>query len=792
MSKPEFPATADRMQAAYNAWLADNTSGDRELERFLNRHAKRADAPVVVRDRDGGRAAIAAWLHRQLAKGPERLFYHFPDACRDARRPAVLVRRLLDFLKRLEGFREPIPASADAQIEILPNWLARAAARDRLVVVIPHLDALEGVDEGAVLDWLPEFLPAAVRLVVGVAGDAAQRAAVGRGFQSIDAAAQEPLSLPAVELPEALAAVWASRYGLSEAELESLGLAVPQAAGTLLYQVDDRYVLSGAEVQDAVRRHLLPDGVERQQMHVRLAERCFSGKLTARGLDELPWQLAEAAHWEALWEVTLQPAVLEALLEPGWREELVTLWPQLAELEQVCTRYAAALDTWAGDLEPRRLASLIYRLALALEDAGAPGESVLPLLDRAVALKAELDADERIGLRVALAVTLADGQASEQARQELEALLAEAESTLGADAAATRNTRHALATQFEYAGDLAAAASLYRRTLECREQALGGQRHVALIPHLINLAAVLKADNAFDAAKPLYQRALSIAERSYGNAHPTTAACLDNLAGLLYAGQDFTAAEDYYQRALGIAEQAFGPAHPATAASAHNLGTVMDAREQFKAAEELFRRALDIRQAVYGDDHMDTASSLHNLAGVLDAMGRYPEAEPMYRRAVETWEKVVGKEHPATATSVNNLADLLREKGDYAEAEGLYRRNLETWSRLLGEQHPHTVMTRAELAGLYADQGDAVRAEPMLREAVDQTGQIMGVDNMQHINAVTRLAALLRQSGRVDEAKTILRQVSRQVEGKVGLLSPALQKLQRHLEALDVNSDRLH
>ena len=790
MSEGGFPDTAGQVHEDFNAWLEARAERDRDLERDLTRHTRRSDAPLLLSAADGGAAGLAAWLARQHGERRQRLFFHHVGATRDSRRREDLILRLLRFLKRLEGFREPIPVPPEARDEVLPNWLARAAARERLVLVITAIDSLESLDEVAALEWIPAFLPAPVRLIIGARSDAAARVAAARGYVVVQGGG--PDAPRAADLPPALAtALWASRYGLDGDELRRLGCEAPEGDEPCLFRAEGRWLLAGPDVQDAVRRLHLPDGAQRQDAHHQLAQRCFaSGASPARQLGELPWQLAESGDRRGLAELLCRPDYLRHWLEPGWREELAGYWRTLDDPDGVARGYAQSAASWPAD---RARLQTLEQLLAALQEAGATGDALAPLFRRGLDMAEALPGGETLAFRIGHAAWLAErDENSADAEPTLDALLAEAEGALGADAAETRRARHALATRHEHAGDLQAAAGLYRRSLRAREEALGSPRHLELIPHLTNLAAVLKAAGDFDGARPLYQRALGIAERRYGNAHPTTAACLDNLAGLLYAGQDFAAAEDCYQRALGIAEQAFGPAHPATAASAHNLGTVMDAREQFRAAEQLFRRALEIRREVYGEDHMDTASSLHNLAGALDVMGRHDEAEPMYRRAVETWEKVVGREHPATATSVNNLADLLREKGAFDEAEALYQRNLETWTRLLGEGHAHSVMTLAELAGLHADRGDEARAEPLLRQAVEQTARVMGVDNMQHVNAVTRLAALLRGRGRVEEARELLRQTSRQVEGKVGLFSPALQKLQRHLEALDANPDRLH
>ncbi|MDN3519236.1 tetratricopeptide repeat protein [Aquisalimonas lutea] len=787
---PESLSAADH--AAFAETVADASA--RELMRRLNRHAARQDAPLVL---SGGDTAgvLAAWSRGYAGKHPEAgLFAHFVGCTAESRSTERLLERLLLWLRRLAALPDPLPVAPEDRREILPNWLGRAAARYRLVVVLDAVDRLTDADPEQAVAWLPDHLPPGVRIVAGVSASSAVaenlrlRGWQVEGTESAGSAGAEDAGTPESIPPAVLRMLWASRRGLTAAELEAAGHAAPAAQGPV-YQVDGRLQLAGAGVRDAVRRSLLPDGVDRQAAHRTVAEIAETAMPPERRLDELPWQLTRARDWEHLARFLADPDVLLALLHQPDRLDLTRWWHAWGSDAELVAWYAQRLPGWRAALAGESLAELLLLLCAAFRDQ-IPGGDLTPFMEELAFHEESLPAGQR-----ARALALRGSWLAEQERPEAEGLLQDALERrlerLGADHPETRTSRHQLATWHEARGNGQAAVELYRAALRAREQSLG-EGDPGLIPYLTNLGAVLKAMDDPAAAKPHFRRALTIAEKHYGNRHPTTAACLDNLAGVVYAEHDFDQAETLYQRALGIAETVFGPAHAATAAAAHNLGAVMDAREEYRTAEMLFQRALDIREELFGAEHVDTASSLHNLAGVKDAMGRYDEAEPLYRKAIANWETLVGRDHPATATSVNNLADLLRETGQHGEAEQLYRRNLETWRGLMGEEHPHTLMTLCELAALYAEQKRFDDAEPMLRDAVERTARILGRDNMDHINAVTRLAGLLRDTGRRDEARELLRRTITSVEGTLGMISPRLQKLRRHLDALDVDPDRLH
>lgn len=579
--------------------------------------------------------------------------------------------------------------------------------------------------------------------------------------------------------------LWAARDAL-DADALRARLDVPQDRWRILAAALAPLVVSGdaggwrlprASLRRAVAARYLRDGGQRQAAYLALAQ-WLAERPPGDSVDtDLPWYLARAGQTGALRRHLSDPRVLTAPANGKRRFELHSLWQQAGTADEMAAACRATLPALNDAIAaPTERAHAIIHIAGFLHEAGTDAG----LDDFYARAQTAIESDPASAGSDRAAALLAHG-AYLNARGDLqgaEPLLRAAHAVLAEDAA------HELAILHEARGELAAAETLYRATLTDRERKLG-DAHPDLLPHLANLAAVLRAGHRFEDAEPLCRRALAIAETRLGDEHPTTSACIDRLAALRYAVHDYEQAEALYRRGLVLSETIFGPHHPATAAALHNLGTVMDARDAFREAEALHRRALGIREAALGTEHEDTATSLHNLAAALDAMGRYNEAEPLYRRAIAVWESLVGENHPATATSVNNLADLLREQHQFAAAEGLYRRNIETWRGLVGEDHPNTLTTLIELAGLYADTGRSEQAEPLLWHGVEVSEQVMGPTSLVHINAVCKLAALLRDDGRRDAARILLQKTCAAAEDTLDMISPRLQKLRRQLEALD-------
>jgi tetratricopeptide (TPR) repeat protein len=123
-------------------------------------------------------------------------------------------------------------------------------------------------------------------------------------------------------------------------------------------------------------------------------------------------------------------------------------------------------------------------------------------------------------------------------------------------------------------------------------------------------------------AKPLAERALALAEATFGPVSEIAATRLSNLAALLADQGDLDGARTLYERALVICEARLGADHPTTAASLNNLAGVLRGQRDLSRARALHERALAIREARLGTDHPDTSRSRRSLAMVKEALAR--------------------------------------------------------------------------------------------------------------------------------------------------------------------------
>ena len=111
------------------------------------------------------------------------------------------------------------------------------------------------------------------------------------------------------------------------------------------------------------------------------------------------------------------------------------------------------------------------------------------------------------------------------------------------------------------------------------------------------VATILKDLGLVQEARPLAERALAIAEATYGPDHPTVAIRLSVLAGILRDLGLVAEARPLAERALAIDEAALGPDHPTVATLLNVLASILGDLGLAEEARPLAERAAAITEA---------------------------------------------------------------------------------------------------------------------------------------------------------------------------------------------------
>jgi tetratricopeptide (TPR) repeat protein len=252
---------------------------------------------------------------------------------------------------------------------------------------------------------------------------------------------------------------------------------------------------------------------------------------------------------------------------------------------------------------------------------------------------------------------------------------------------------------------------------------------------------------AYSEARPLFERALALAEKALGPDHPDTATRLHNLAHLLQEQGDIAGARPLLERALAISEKALGPDHPYVATSLHNFAYLLQTKGDLAAARPLYERALAIYEKRLGLEDHHTAASLSCLASLREAEGDLTGARPLYQRALAIYDKALDPEHPIIANNLNHVARLLQADGDLAAARPLYERALAIYEKVRGPEHPHTLIVLVKLASVLHEQGDLPRAQQLYERALAISEKVFGPEHAQTAVNLHLFAHLLRDQG---------------------------------------------
>ena len=203
----------------------------------LDRHVASGDGPLVVLGPAGsGKSALLANCARvrSFNRPDEYQLLHFCGLVEPAS-VAALIFRVCGELKRrfgLEGSVSRDPAELKAQF---PDWLAKAAGRGRILLLLDGVDLLEEDGQAFNLDWIPADLPSAVRLVLSINRAEGREAVAARKWPTLT------VELLSVEERRALAERYLGLYNkrLSPSHLAALAAAPACADPVYLKAVAD-------------------------------------------------------------------------------------------------------------------------------------------------------------------------------------------------------------------------------------------------------------------------------------------------------------------------------------------------------------------------------------------------------------------------------------------------------------------------------------------------------------------------------------------------------------------------
>ena len=261
-----------------------------------------------------------------------------------------------------------------------------------------------------------------------------------------------------------------------------------------------------------------------------------------------------------------------------------------------------------------------------------------------------------------------------------------------------------------------------------------------------NLGSALKGLEDFAGARVHFERALAIDEATYGPNHPNLAQRVSNLGSVLQQLGDYRDALIYLARALKIAEAAYGSVHPNVARRVANLGQVYEEMDDLNGALKCFERALKIDEAAYGVNHLNIAERTDDVGRILAKRGELSKARVFFNHALRIDQATYGPDHPNLAIRVCGQAKLFEESGDLRSAREYYESGLEIDELVYGKKHINIAVRANDLGRILYKLRDRDGAKVYYKRVLTIYTECSGIDNPDTISAREILDSLNQES----------------------------------------------
>jgi nephrocystin-3 len=667
----------------------------------LDEHIKSEDSPLVILGESGsGKSAlIVNWVDKyKKDHHDDFIITHFIGSTPDSADYTALLRRIMEEIKaryepaskestpsplRGEGWGEgEIPIDPQKIVEVFPLWLAKAAAKGKLILVLDALNQIEHKDNAPDLGWLPTYFPPNVRVILSTLP--------GRSLDALNRRSlPTPISVGEMEPEEQK--IYIEKY------LKRSGRELDPA------QIE-RIVKSKQAANPLYLRTLLEE-LKVFGVHEKLNEK-IGHYLKAGSVEELFGLMLE--RLEGAYERDRNGLV---------RDSMTLIWAARRGLAE--TELLEMLGTDGKPL-PRAYWSPLY---LALEESLVSRSGLLnffhDFLKKAVEDKYLHNDESKRVSRLCLVDYFKNspyGRKVDEYPYQLQhadqwQYLAKALSDLDFFSYAWEHncnvewvgywvwikTRFSLFTfckmsmgedDWQLLEESCEPKLCYKNAIEARIGIEGKSQGIVKL--LLRIGDLLGHMGLYIYALPLLEQALDISESIFGQDHPDVVPSLNNLATLYYIEGWYHLAEPLYKRALAIEENRHELQYHRIACIRGNLAGLYLMQSKFAEAEHYADRALEIEIKCLGDNDPEIAFELKTLAGIYYYQHEYAHAERLYKKALTLRETSLGLNHPGLTVFLNDLATNYMAQDKCKEALPLLEKAMSIAEVFLGFDHPTT------------------------------------------------------------------------------------------------------
>jgi nephrocystin-3 len=728
-----------------------------------------------------------------------------------------LIRRYLNrYEKELEdGLRQRIQehpqAGSPLFLRVLLEELRQCGRHDTLAAQLDGYLSAGSVDElyGKVLERLEQEASEDVQS----SGDSSLTEA--EAAEQRDDQAANPVR-------RVMSALWASRAGLSENELQAITGLTPRqwapielAMASAFGRNGNRHVFDHDYLRQAVECRYLPTKEQQRQAHSGLADWISFNKCRkAQYIQEILYQLVKAERLENARLIFVDLRLIPALWDAVPDHELSVTWQKigLQGEERLDIRLQAKLTRLmrVSNLANPRIHEAVEAVghllgALCLEGEAriwiarltniarnrysvckmGRREDYLQQIATAYgnneqwrkaetwmqrALESARNSSHREARRIAqldieLAVIMIQTNREAMAAELLQSMLNELDRSGCTNAIDEENTAlGVLAYAMSQANGPKDADPVFRLALKRSEEHYG--KYSVEFVNILGNHGTAWAETSEPLAKEILESALQLKEAIYGPAHPSTTSSRDLLAKVLNRMGLNKDCLRLARKNLRYAEAYIGKKAKTTlefkshlALACENLSRSSRRESLRLIAERLYCECLSDMTANIGPDHSITNETRWFMANFLSDQERYEESIPLRRRELEVAVRRNGQASAGTITSIHRLAEDLYWNDQLQESEHLYREALNGRLATFSTNDGSTMASCYGLARCLSALGHYEEAIELRRLELAWCREKYGNSDPGTLSSINDLALDLREIGELEEAETLFQEL---------------------------------
>ena len=779
----EFPATDvpdafERESMRHEAYAAPRRrlylGGDTYIHALNALIKKNANRILITGQSGGGKSALLANALAKHRGAKTHLLDHYLGSSSDAADAVALVRRVIEYIRRVTGNTDPVAADTEELFDSVSTWLAIASAfakknKTRWIFVFDALNNLNGYRN---LKWFPAYLPERIQIVVSCLEGEVKETLKTKG--AWDSLFVEPLDPKG---QRQLLTEYLKRFNKSlPADLLNQALGHPLANNPLwLKTLAEELRLFGSHEELSNRLNILlgpPKGKDKNEPPT--VDDLFEHVLQRIEGDQGRKLLRDAltAIWASRAGLS-EPELLEILAPHNVTAGKTQKANKLPPAQWAPVRNA--LDEMLLESGGRIIFGHDY-VKVAVKDRYLPRESLQRNAHKRLAEHfAKRKVDERVAEELPLgpwfrAASADDRRAEEEPWQWLAARDWRSLKACMSDAAvfAAFGKRGGAAEMQPYWRQLEqhAGVNMAQTCLRAWRRWDLPANDAASAQLTLDLANLLLFVSHYAAAFKLASRSVAMLVAHHGERHVATHKARNILGKILTGQSRYAAAVAQHQRVLdayprvasGRGEKAaiYFDALNDMAVNTYYLG-------HFEESLPSFEAVLAFRRANLGPTHRLSFLVANNLANAHSEIGRYDQALAVHSENLAAARRVLGQACPEVALFLANHAAALERSGNLEDAARQYQLSIDVYDAIFGRRCVDILLPLGNLGLLRQQQGQGALALSLQTEALRIARAVLGNQHRETVRALLNLAAVTEEASArralLEEGYAVARQV---------------------------------